>query len=43
MASTPSALPLIAASNEAQLDDNLGALEIGLTSQQLETLNAASA
>jgi aryl-alcohol dehydrogenase-like predicted oxidoreductase len=43
MASTPSALPLIAASNEAQLDDNLGALKIGLTSQQLETLTAASA
>ncbi len=43
LASTPTAIPLIAASNEAQLDENLGALKIELSSQQLETLNAASA
>ena len=42
MASTPTAIPLIAASNEAQLDDNLGALNVELTGEQLNALDAAS-
>jgi aryl-alcohol dehydrogenase-like predicted oxidoreductase len=41
MARTPSAIPLIAASNEIQLDDNLGALAV--EAEQLATLDAASA
>jgi len=43
MATTPAAIPLIAASNEAQLDENLGALAVELSPDQLATLNAASA
>jgi aryl-alcohol dehydrogenase-like predicted oxidoreductase len=43
MAATPSAIPLIAASSEDQLDENLGALDVELTPEQLATLNAASA
>jgi aryl-alcohol dehydrogenase-like predicted oxidoreductase len=42
MASTPSAIPLIAASNEAQLDENLGALSVELTDEQMTTLTTAS-
>ena len=43
MAGTPSAIPLIAASSEAQLDENLGALGVELTDQQITTLNTGSA
>ena len=43
MATTPSALPLIAASTEAQLDENLGALTVELSPEQLATLSTASA
>ena len=42
MAANPRSLPLIAASNDAQLDENLGALEVELTPEQLATLDAAS-
>jgi aryl-alcohol dehydrogenase-like predicted oxidoreductase len=42
MASTPSAIPLTAASNEAQLDENLGALSVELTDEQMTTLTTAS-
>ena len=43
MATTPSAIPLIAASNEAQLDENLGASDFELSSDQLADLDGASA
>lgn len=43
MATTPPAIPLIAASTEAQLDENLGTLALALTPDQLETLDAAAA
>ena len=43
MAGTPSAIPLIAASSEAQLDENLGALGVELTDEQISTLNTGSA
>jgi aryl-alcohol dehydrogenase-like predicted oxidoreductase len=43
MATTPAAIPLIAASNDEQLDDNLSALAVELSPQQLATLDAASA
>jgi aryl-alcohol dehydrogenase-like predicted oxidoreductase len=43
MATSPSAIPLIAASTETQLDENLGALSVELTTEQLELLDAASA
>ena len=43
MAATPHAIPLVAASTEAQLDENLGALALRLSAEQLETLDAASA
>ena len=43
MATTPPAIPLIAASNDAQLDDNLGALAVELSAEQLAMLNAAAA
>jgi len=43
MATTPAAFPLIAASNDAQLDDNLGALAVELSAEQLAILNAAAA
>ena len=38
---TPTILPLIAASDEAQLHDNLGALALTLSAEQMERLNAA--
>ncbi len=38
---TPAVLPLIAASNEAQLAENLGALDVRLTAAQRATLDAA--
>jgi aryl-alcohol dehydrogenase-like predicted oxidoreductase len=41
MAGTPPAIPLIAASNEAQLGENLGALGVELTDEQITTLNTA--
>lgn len=43
MATTPTAIPLIAASSEAQLDDNLGALGVELSPDQLALLDSASA
>jgi aryl-alcohol dehydrogenase-like predicted oxidoreductase len=43
MATSPSAIPLIAASTETQLDENLGALSVELTTEQLELLDAAGA
>ena len=42
MATNPSALPLIAASTETQLDENLGSLAVTLTDDQLALLDAAS-
>ena len=41
MAATPSAIPLIAASSEAQLDENLGALGVELSAGQLARLDSA--
>jgi aryl-alcohol dehydrogenase-like predicted oxidoreductase len=41
MQSTPPAIPLIAASSEEQLDENLGALNLTLTADQMTRLNAA--
>ena len=41
MAAPPSAIPLIAASSEAQLEENLGALDVELSAEQLATLGAA--
>ena len=41
LGSDPSVLPLIAASTKEQLDENLAALEIKLTAEQMERLNAA--
>ncbi|MFO7321375.1 MAG: aldo/keto reductase [Chloroflexota bacterium] len=38
---SPSILPIIAASNEEQLRDNLGALDIRLSDEQMERLNSA--
>jgi aryl-alcohol dehydrogenase-like predicted oxidoreductase len=43
MATTPAAIPLIAASNGAQLDENLSSLAIELSPDQLAALEAASA
>jgi aryl-alcohol dehydrogenase-like predicted oxidoreductase len=43
MATTPSAIPLIAASNETQLDENLGSLAVPLSDEQLALLDGASA
>lgn len=40
---TPAVLPLIAASNEAQLAENLAALDVRLTAAQRATLDAAGA
>jgi aryl-alcohol dehydrogenase-like predicted oxidoreductase len=39
--STPRVLPLIAASDEAQLHDNLGALELVLSEEQMQRLDSA--
>lgn len=39
--STPTILPLIAASDEAQLRENLGALELTLNAEQMNRLNTA--
>jgi aryl-alcohol dehydrogenase-like predicted oxidoreductase len=39
--SDPPVLPLIAASNREQMDENIGALEIDLSSDQMSRLNAA--
>lgn len=41
MQSTPCVLPLIAASSEEQLQDNLGALDVTLSAEQMERLNTA--
>jgi aryl-alcohol dehydrogenase-like predicted oxidoreductase len=41
IATTPAAIPLIAGSNDAQLDDNLGSLTVELSPDQLATLDAA--
>lgn len=41
MQSNPSVIPLIAASDNAQLGENLGALRITLSSEQMERLNTA--
>jgi aryl-alcohol dehydrogenase-like predicted oxidoreductase len=43
MAITHAAIPLIAASNATQLDENLGALEVALSPEQVARLDAASA
>lgn len=43
MQSNPSVLPVIAASDEAQLQENLGALELRLSTEQMERLNIAPA
>jgi len=43
MATSPTAIPLIAASDEAQLEENLGALTVELPAEQLATLDGASA
>jgi aryl-alcohol dehydrogenase-like predicted oxidoreductase len=43
MQSEPSVLPLIAASNSAQLQENLAALELQLSAEQLERLSNAAA
>ena len=40
-ATTPAAIPLISASSEAQLDENLGALGVELSAEQLGRLDAA--
>lgn len=41
--SSPAILPLIAASDEAQLQENLAALDFALSAEQMESLNAAGA
>ncbi|MBI1258219.1 MAG: aldo/keto reductase [Chloroflexi bacterium] len=41
MQSSPAILPLIAASSEAQLDENLGALDLRLSDDQMQRLNQA--
>ena len=41
MQSTPPVIPLIAASSEDQLDENLGALDLTLTAEQMTRLNTA--
>ena len=41
MQSSPAVLPLIAASDEAQLDENLGALDLHLSDEQMQRLNQA--
>jgi aryl-alcohol dehydrogenase-like predicted oxidoreductase len=43
MQSTPPVIPLIAASTEEQLDENLGALDLTLTADQMTRLNTAGA
>jgi aryl-alcohol dehydrogenase-like predicted oxidoreductase len=43
LASTPAVLPLIAASTPAQMDENIGALNVKLTADQMERLNNARA
>jgi aryl-alcohol dehydrogenase-like predicted oxidoreductase len=43
MGTTPSAIPVISASNEAQLDENLGSLAVELSAEQLATLDNAGA
>lgn len=43
MQSDPPVLPLIAASTREQLAENLGALEVTLSAEQMERLNTASA
>ncbi|SRR5579884_837620 len=42
MQSTPTVIPIIAASTREQLSENLGALHVHLSQQQMETLNAAA-
>jgi aryl-alcohol dehydrogenase-like predicted oxidoreductase len=41
MQTTPNIIPLIAASDEAQLEENLGALAITLSDEQMTRLNKA--
>jgi aryl-alcohol dehydrogenase-like predicted oxidoreductase len=41
--SDPPVLPLISASSDAQLDENLGALDVQLSAEQMERLNNAQA
>jgi len=41
MQSSPSVIPLIAASTDEQLHENLGALELTLSAEQMERLNSA--
>jgi len=41
MQSTPAVIPLVAASSEAQLQENLGALAFELTAEQMQRLNTA--
>ena len=43
MATTPAAIPVISASSGAQLEENLGALDVELSAEQLSTLDAAAA
>jgi aryl-alcohol dehydrogenase-like predicted oxidoreductase len=41
--SDPPVIPLVAASTTAQMQENLGALEIDLSAEQMARLNSASA
>ncbi|MEO8395544.1 MAG: aldo/keto reductase, partial [Chloroflexota bacterium] len=41
MQSSPAIIPLIAASDEAQLAENLGALDLTLSAEQMQRLNQA--
>jgi aryl-alcohol dehydrogenase-like predicted oxidoreductase len=43
MATTPSAIPLVSASSETQLEENLAAVSVELEAEQLATLDAAAA
>jgi aryl-alcohol dehydrogenase-like predicted oxidoreductase len=43
MATTPSAIPVISASTEAQLEENLGAMDVKLSAKLLTMLDAAAA
>lgn len=43
MQSTPAVIPIFGASNTAQMTENLGALEVQLSSEQMERLNNAGA
>ena len=43
MQSNPPVIPLMAASNDAQMDENLRALDVVLSPDEMERLNSASA